>query len=77
MVISATENKSGKRARQILCLIIQLCPTLCDTLDCSLPGSSVHGTFLGKNFGVCCRILHILLHIVSCIICLAGGFYTH
>ena len=22
---------------------LQLCPTLCDTKDCSLPGSSVHG----------------------------------
>uniref|UniRef100_A0A4W2DVG9 ADF-H domain-containing protein n=1 Tax=Bos indicus x Bos taurus TaxID=30522 RepID=A0A4W2DVG9_BOBOX len=25
--------------------ISQLCPTLCDFLDCSLPGSSVHGIF--------------------------------
>ena len=24
-------------------LVIQLCPTLCDPMDCSLPGSSVHG----------------------------------
>ena len=24
-------------------LITQLCPTLCDPMDCSLPGSSVHG----------------------------------
>ena len=23
----------------------QSCPTLCDPLDCSLPGSFVHGTF--------------------------------
>ena len=22
---------------------LQLCPTLCDPIDCSLPGSSVHG----------------------------------
>ena len=38
---------------QYLCLIkgcacvhaksLQLCPTLCDPVDCSLPGSSVHG----------------------------------
>ena len=26
-----------------LCLVIQPCPTLYDHLDCSLPGSSVHG----------------------------------
>ena len=24
-------------------LVMQLCPTLCDLMDCSLPGSSVHG----------------------------------
>jgi len=28
------------------------CPTLCDPMDCSLPGSSVHGDSLGKNTGV-------------------------
>ena len=25
------------------CWIAQLCPVLCDPMDCSLPGSSVHG----------------------------------
>ena len=25
--------------------VIQLCPTLCDPINCSLPGSSVHGIF--------------------------------
>ena len=24
-------------------LVAQLCPTLCDAMDCSLPGSSIHG----------------------------------
>ena len=24
-------------------LVAQPCPTLCDSMDCSLPGSSVHG----------------------------------
>ena len=27
----------------MLCLVIQLCLNLCDPMDCSLPGSSVHG----------------------------------
>ena len=27
----------------VLCLVAQLCPTLCNPMDCSLPGSSVHG----------------------------------
>ena len=38
---------------------LQFCPTLCDPIDCSLPGSSVHGNFPGKNAGVGC---HFLLH---------------
>ena len=28
---------------------LQSCPTLCDPMDCSLPGSSVHGIFPGKS----------------------------
>ena len=28
-----------------VCEVAQLCPTLCDLVDCSLPGSSVHGIF--------------------------------
>ena len=27
----------------VLCLVIQLCITLCDPMDCSPPGSSIHG----------------------------------
>ena len=27
----------------VLCLVARSCPTLCDPMDCSLPGSSVHG----------------------------------
>ena len=27
----------------VLCLLAQWCPTLCSPMDCSLPGSSVHG----------------------------------
>ena len=34
-----------------------LCPALCDPMDCSLPGSSVHGKFPGKNTGVSCCCL--------------------
>ena len=28
--------------------VVQLCPTLSDPMDCSLPGSSVHGIFLAR-----------------------------
>ena len=40
-----------------LCLVTQLCPTLCDPMDCSPLGSSIHGNSLGKNTGVGCYFL--------------------
>ena len=38
-------------------LVAQSCLTLCDTVDCSPPGSSVHGDSPGKNTGVGCHAL--------------------
>ena len=35
---------------------LQSCPTLSDPMDCSLPGSSIHG-FSGKSTGVGCHCL--------------------
>ena len=37
---------------ELLCLVTQSCPILCDAMDCSLPGSSVHGDSPDKNTGV-------------------------
>ena len=28
--------------------LLQLCPTLCNPMDCNLPGSSVHGIFQAR-----------------------------
>ena len=36
----------------VLCLVTQVMSTLCDPMDCSPPGSSVHGDSPGKNTGV-------------------------
>ena len=41
----------------VLCLVTQSCLTLCDPVDCSPPGSSIHGNSLGKNTGVGCHAL--------------------
>ena len=49
----------------VLCLVSQSCPTLCDPMDCSKPGSSVHGDSPGKNIGVGCQVSHI-----------TGGYFT-
>ena len=41
----------------MLCLVTQSCPTLCDPMDCSPPGSFVYGDSPGKNTGVGCHAL--------------------
>ena len=38
----------------VLCLVAWLCLTLGDLMDCSPPGSSVHGDSPGKNNGLPC-----------------------
>ena len=45
----------GKSEMKVL--VAQLCPTLCDPMDCSPPGSSVHGKSSGKNTEVGCHAL--------------------
>ena len=40
-----------------MCLIAQSCLTLCDPVNSSPPGSSVHGDFPGKTTGVGCHAL--------------------
>ena len=37
--------------------VAQSCPTLYNSMDCSPPGSSVHGDSPGKNTGVGCHAL--------------------
>ena len=32
-----------------VCSVTQLCSTLCDPVDCSAPGSSVHGIFQART----------------------------
>ena len=41
----------------VLCLVTQLCLTLCGPMDCSPPDSSIHGDSPGKNTGVSCHSL--------------------
>ena len=48
-----------------LCVCAQLFPTLCDPMDCTLPGCSVHGIFPGKNTGVDCHFLFQVLFLTQ------------
>ena len=65
------------RIWKVKVLVTQSCPTLCDTMDCSLPGFSVRGVFQarilewsaisfsrGSNLGLlhCRQILYQLNH---------------
>ena len=47
----------GLEELKLKVLVPQLCPTLCNPMDCSPPGSSVHGDSPGKNTGVGCHAL--------------------
>jgi len=67
----------------VLCVkSLQLCQTLCDPMDCSLPGSSVHGFLQARNWsGLPCSPSRDLLDsgiepasLTSPV--LAGGFFT-
>ena len=35
--------------KKVKVLVAQSCPTLCDPVDCSPPGSSVHGTLQART----------------------------
>ena len=59
----ATRRQVSKCSHQRLvtkwcvCSVAQSCLTLCDPMDCSPPGSSVHGDSPGKNTGGRCHAL--------------------
>ena len=55
MVSEMSQTKTNKYHMHAKSL--QLCSTLCNSMDCSLPGSSVHGDSPGKNTGVGCHAL--------------------
>ena len=59
---SVLQTLQGSPSARVLnhmsvCSVAQLCPSLCDPMDCSPPGSSVHGIFSDKNTGVGCHFL--------------------
>ena len=48
-----TENKTTAEVEVHVCMcsVIQSCPTLCDPMDCSPPGFSVHGISQARILG--------------------------
>ena len=45
-IINSTNLNIWKKKVKVL--VTPLCPTLCDPMDCSLPGSSLHGIFQAR-----------------------------
>ena len=43
MMMTFTEKATDRRQGKGKVLVTQLCPTLCDRMDCGLPGSSALG----------------------------------
>ena len=61
--VEVVKDFAPKFLHSVLCLVTQSCPTLCEPVDYSQPGSSVHGDSPGRNNGVGC---HVLLHSAIC-----------
>ena len=58
--------------------VAQLCPTLCNPMDCSLPGSSVHGIFQARVLEwVAIPFLRISSQARdrTTVSCISGGFF--
>ena len=56
LISSFIEHLTGIYYISTMCLVAQSCPISCDSVDCSLPGSSVHGDSPGKNTVVGCHV---------------------
>ena len=55
---------SPTNSQDFLVLVAQLCPTLGDPMDCSLPGSSVHGVYF-LNIVVLIKVCYFLFFLLD------------
>jgi len=63
----------------VCCSVAQSCLTLCDPMDCSLPGSSLHGILqarLLERIAISSSRGFFRLRERTCISSIAGGFFT-
>ena len=51
MIFFPASLPSSLSSRMVCCLVAKLCPTLCNPMDCSPPGASVHGMFQARTLG--------------------------
>ena len=74
-------NRAGVCVCVCVCSVTQLCQTLCEPMDSSLPGLLSLWAFLEKNTGVGCHFLLPWIFLRdwthdSCVSCIASGFFT-
>ena len=48
MTLTPWKKSYDQPAAAAAAKLLQSCPTLCDSMDCRLPGSSVHGIFQAR-----------------------------
>ena len=48
LFLTGVKNNSYGHPAAAAAKSLQLCPTLCDPMDCSLQGSSIHGIFQAR-----------------------------
>ena len=80
--LSIMLNSSTVTSTCVCAQLLKSCPTVCDTVDCSLPGSSVHGILQARILeGLSCPPSEYLpnsgikpMSLISS--ALAGGFFT-
>ena len=77
----ALNNQPSATGRAVCVLVAQLCPSLCNPMDCSLPGSSVHGILQARilewfaiSFSRGSSGPRNQTHI-SCVSCITGGVF--
>ena len=61
------------------CIHVQSHPTLCDPMDCSPPGSSVHGTLQARILEwvtICFSRESSIPWNLTCVYCIRGRFFT-
>jgi len=82
--LRAGSSLCGLSVSHLCAELLQSCPTLCNSMDCNLPGSSVRGILQARILEWVARpssrgssqprdCFDLVFHYVSCI---AGGFFT-
>ena len=63
----------------VLCVCVQMCPAVCDSMGCSLPGFTVHGIFQARIpdwAAITCSRGSFQSRDQTCVSCITGRLFT-